>query len=290
MKPRLVAALIASFVGLFGSVVPARAQGKDISLVVSATEVIECLTAIPERGIPPALLCEAQAVAIFPDMIKASFILGGRHGRGVLLVRDPVGGWSNPIFLTMSGGSIGWQAGAQSTDLVLVFRTMRSVDRFLKGKGKLTLGADAAVAAGPVGREAAAATDVQLKAEIFTYSRSRGLFAGVSVAGDAVLIDWKGNERFYRNPAVCPADILANRNIVIPEAALQLRATLARVTAPRGVPVPPPPPLVVPGPPLVVPGPLTPPPPPPTLSPVPGPLTPPPPPPVPLPPYSGPPR
>ena len=233
----------------------ARAQGKEITLVGSAAEVIDCFTAIPEKCIPPALLCEAKAVAIFPDMIKAGFILGGRHGRGVLLVRDQVGGWSNPIFLTMTGGSVGWQAGAQSTDLVLIFRTVRSVDRFLKGKGKITLGADAAVAAGPLGREAAASTDLQLKAEIYTYSRSRGLFAGVSVAGDVVRVDCTGNERFYGNRNVCPADILMCRNIVIPEAALKLRTTLGRQTAPRVIlPAPPPPPGAI-----VVPGPVTPP-------------------------------
>lgn len=241
MRLRLAPAVLTALIALAAAAPQARAQARDITLVNSAAEVIDCLAAIPEKGIPPALLCDAPAVAIFPDMIKAGFILGGRHGRGVLLLRDAAGGWSNPIFLAMSGGSIGWQAGAQSTDLVLVFRTARSVDRFLKGKGKLTLGADASVAAGPVGREAAAATDVQLKAEIFTYSRTRGLFAGVSVAGDVVRIDWAGNERFYGARAVCPADILANRGIVIPEAALRLRATLARQTAPPGAPLPPPP-------------------------------------------------
>jgi lipid-binding SYLF domain-containing protein len=291
MRPRLLAAVL-TLLCLLAAASQARAQGKDIALVDSAAEVINCLAAIPEKGIPPALLCDAQAVAIFPDMIKASFILGGRHGRGVLLVRDPVGGWSNPIFLTMSGGSIGWQAGAQSTDLVLVFRTARSVDRFLKGKGKFTLGADASVAAGPVGREAAAATDVQLKAEIFTYSRTRGLFAGVSVAGDAVRIDWGGNEHFYGNRQVCPADILANRGILIPEAALRLRATLARQTTPPGAPLPPMPgPAPVPLPPPLGAVPLVPAPAPMPMQPAPAPGAPPPSPiPVPLPPGPGQPR
>src|SRR5262249_40235186 len=232
MRSRVLFPLLTFLTWLVAPAAQARAQGKDIVLVESAAEVIDCLTAIPDKSIPPALLCDAQGVAIFPDMLKASFILGGRYGRGVLLVRDQAGGWSNPIFLTMTGGSVGWQAGAQSTDLVLIFRTARSVDRFLKGKGKITLGADASVAAGPVGREAAAATDVLLRAEIFTYSRSRGLFAGVSVVGDVVRIDWSGNERFYGNREVCPADIVANRNIRIPEAALKLRATLARQSAP----------------------------------------------------------
>jgi lipid-binding SYLF domain-containing protein len=232
MRARLALPVLASLVWLSAPAAPARAQAKEVALVESAAEVIDCLVAIPERGIPPAMLCDAQAVAIFPNVLKGSFIFGGRHGRGVLLVREPLG-WSNPVFLTISGGSIGWQAGVQSTDLVLIFRTTQSVDRFLQGKGKLSLGADASVAAGPVGREAAAATDARLKAEIYTYSRSRGLFAGVSLAGDAVLLDWRANERFYSNRAVCVADILASRNIVIPEPALKLRATLAKQTPPR---------------------------------------------------------
>ena len=273
MRSRLLFPLLALLTLLAAPAAPVRAQGKEIALAGSAAEVIDCLTTIPEKGIPPALLCEARAVAIFPDMLKAGFILGGRHGRGVLLVRDAGGGWSNPIFLTMTGGSVGWQAGAQSTDLVLIFRTAQSVDRFLKGKGKITLGADAAVAAGPLGREAAAATDVQLKAEIFTYSRSRGLFAGASVTGDVVRLDWKGNERFYGNPAVCPADIVMGRNLVIPQAALKLRATLVQQTAPRVAPmvVAPPAPTAPPLAP-VPPGTVIPPPPPPP--PAPGPVPP----------------
>jgi lipid-binding SYLF domain-containing protein len=225
--------VLASLAWLAAPAAQARAQTKEIALAVSAAEVIECLATIPEKGIPPAILCDAKAVAIFPNVVKGSFIFGGRHGRGVLLVRDSIGGWSNPLFLSISGGSIGWQAGVQSTDLVLIFRTTQSVDRFLKGKGKLALGADASVAAGPVGREAAAATDARLKAEIYTYSRSRGLFVGVSLAGDAMLLDWRANERFYSSRDVCVADVFSGRNILLPEAALRLRATLAKQAPPR---------------------------------------------------------
>jgi lipid-binding SYLF domain-containing protein len=209
----------------------ARAGGKEAARVASAAEVLESLVRIPEKGIPPALLREAHAVAIFPDVVKAGFILGGRHGHGVLLVREPSGFWSNPIFLTVTGGSIGWQAGVQGTDLVLVLRTPRSVDRLLQGRGKFTLGADASVAAGPVGRELAAATDVQLKAEILSWSRSRGLFGGLSLSGDSVRVDWDANGRFYGNPHVTPADILANRGILLPEAAVGLRNVLGKLAA-----------------------------------------------------------
>jgi lipid-binding SYLF domain-containing protein len=197
-------------------------------------------------------------VAIIPGIIKAGFVIGGRHGRGVVLVRCPDGGWSNPIFVTLTGGSIGWQAGAQSTDLVLVFKTQRGVERILKNRGKLTLGADVSVAAGPVGREAAAATDAQLRAEIYSYSRSRGLFAGASFEGDALLIDRGGNECFYGRRGVSPADIIANNGILIPAVALKLRAVLTAQSNPPVALPPGPPPVVIEQPLPAVPPPLAP--------------------------------
>jgi len=214
----------------------ARAQAppsKETATVAAAIEVLDCLAGIPEKCIPPAMLCDAQAVAIVPDILKAGFVLGGRHGHGVLLVREPGGGWSNPIFLTVTGGSVGWQIGVQRTDLVLIFRTQRSVNRLIEGKGKFTLGADAAIAAGPVGREAAAATDAQLKAEIYSYSRSRGLFAGVSLAGDVIRVDHAANECFYNVRGAPTADIVAGRIPMIPEVALRLRLALAKYAGVR---------------------------------------------------------
>jgi lipid-binding SYLF domain-containing protein len=211
----------------------AQPPAKDAHVVAASIEVLDGLAGMPEKGIPPAMLCDAYAVAIVPDIFKAGFIIGGRHGRGVVLVREPGGGWSNPVFLTVTGGSVGWQIGAQRTDLVLIFRTPKSVDRLLQGKGKFTLGADASIAAGPVGREAAAATDLQLKAEIYSYSRSRGLFAGVSLAGDAVLIDCAANERFYQIPGLATPDLVAGRIPMIPEVAFRLRMTLAKYASPR---------------------------------------------------------
>src|SRR5436305_699720 len=168
---------------------PLRARGSEIATVESAAEVLQALPAVPLRCIPPALLQDAQGVAIIPNLLKAGLGIGGRFGRGVLLVREADGRWSNPLFITLVGGGIGWQVGIQSTDVVLVFKTRNSLDRFLKGKGKLTLGGDAAIATGPVGRQAEASTDAQLKAEIFSYSRSRGLFVGLSLEGAGILTD-----------------------------------------------------------------------------------------------------
>jgi lipid-binding SYLF domain-containing protein len=221
--------------GLLG-VGPVLAGGKEIALVGQATEVLDVSAKVPEKGIPANLLQQAQGVLILPDVVKASFVFGGRHGHGLFLVRTKTG-WSNPIFVTLTGGSFGWQAGLQSADLVLVFTTSQGVDRLLKGRGKLTLGVDASIAAGPVGRQASAATDAMLRAEIYSYSRSRGLFLGLALEGDSVLIDWTANDHFYGRNNVTPADILTGNAISTPEPALTLRTLLASMTAP---PIPPP--------------------------------------------------
>jgi lipid-binding SYLF domain-containing protein len=177
--------------------------------VEEAVSVVKDIMAIPEKGIPPALLSESYAVAIIPGVIKLGFIIGGRHGSGVLLVRDKDGKWGNPLFVSLTGGSIGWQVGAQSTDVLLVFKSRKGVEGIKKGK--FTLGADAAVAAGPVGRSMEAATDVRLKAEIYSYSRSRGLFAGISLEGAALQIDDDANAAFYGKEAIRADDILSGK-------------------------------------------------------------------------------
>lgn len=225
----LAAAAIAMFAGA-GS---ARAVDREAITVESATEVLTSLSAIPERGIPPHLLRDAQGVAIIPGVIKAGLVIGGCHGRGIVLLRQPDGSWSNPVFITLTGGSIGWQIGVQSTDVVLVFKTRSSLNRIIQGKGKVTLGADIAVAAGPVGRRAEAGTDGQLKAEIYSYSRSRGLFAGVSLEGAAMVVDCLADEAFYRIRDGRPADVLNFRGPV-PLCVHNLRVALGRMS---GAPV-----------------------------------------------------
>lgn len=160
-----------------------------------AVRVLNEIMRAPDRGIPRDLLAEAEAVAVIPDVVKAGFVVGGRFGRGLLSVRTADGTWSNPTYISITGGSVGFQAGVQSTDVVLVFRTRRGVDGVVNGK--FTLGADAAIAAGPLGRNAAAATDAQLKAEIYSYSRARGLFAGVALDGAVLGIDHDANEAEY---------------------------------------------------------------------------------------------
>ena len=160
-----------------------------------ASRVLGEILRIPDDSIPSNLLQDAQAIAVIPNVVKASFVVGGRRGRGLIAIRGADGTWSHPSFITLTGGSFGFQAGVQSADVILVFRSKRGVDSIVNGK--FTLGADASVAAGPVGRSAQASTDEQLKAEIYSYSRARGLFAGVSLDGTRLGIDNKSNQATY---------------------------------------------------------------------------------------------
>jgi len=195
---------------------PAHAQDEEISTVREATAVLEETLSIREEQIPAQILKEAHAVAIIPGVIKVGFLIGGRRGRGVLLVQRDDSTWSAPAFLTLTGGSFGLQAGASSTDVVLVFRNRGSVQSLLDGK--VTLGGTATVAAGPTGRSAEAATDARLKAEIYAYSRSRGAFAGISLDGGSLRFSSDSNRRLYGDPSVHsilyggqPAPSAANR-------------------------------------------------------------------------------
>jgi hypothetical protein len=159
-------------------------------------------------------------------MLKGGFVIGVRHGRGVVVAREPNGGWRAPLFISVTGGSIGWQIGVQSTDLILVFRTKKSVDNLMHGK--FTIGADAAAAAGPVGREVSAATDAQLKAEILSYSRSRGLFAGISLDGSAISVDDDANAAYY-------SPVGSEGGSAIPPSAMKLVSTIVAYARPESV-------------------------------------------------------
>ncbi|CAN5275043.1 YSC84-related protein [soil metagenome] len=181
--------------GLFAAAATAPAGIVEDSRADDASRVLGEILRIPEDSVPSNLLQEARAIAVIPNVVKAGFVVGGRRGRGLVAVRTADGTWSHPSFITLTGGSFGFQAGVQSADVILVFRTDRGVDSIVNGK--FTLGADASVAAGPVGRSAQASTDEQLKAEILSYSRARGLFAGVSLDGTWLAIDNKSNQAVY---------------------------------------------------------------------------------------------
>ena len=193
------------------------AATREENRVADAADVLEQLLRIPEKTIPPNLLAHAYAVAVVPNVVKAAFGFGARRGKGILVVRQDDSSWSNPAFITLTGGSVGWQIGAQSTDIILVFKTRRGVDGI--AEGKLTLGADASVAAGPVGRHTAVATDILFKAEVVSYSRSRGLFAGIALEGAGVSMDRKANAAFYGSSSMTPEKILVSSPNIAPDIA-----------------------------------------------------------------------
>lgn len=204
-----------------------HAQAREEAKLLVATEVLDELRAQRDQVIPERLLQRAYAVAVIPDVIKAAFIVGGRRGSGVMVVRDSRGRFSNPVFVNLTGGSVGWQAGAQSTDIVLVFTTRRGVEGI--ADGKLTLGAGASVAAGPVGRQADAAAGVN--AEVFSYSRNRGLFAGVALDGTALTMDNRANAAFYGRRGVLASDIMAGN---VTKNSENVRRFLAAIAASTG--------------------------------------------------------
>jgi len=165
-----------------------------------SSTVLDQIMSAPAQAIPRQLLSNCQAVAIVPQVKGGAFVIGIRKGHGVLIVRDKDGLWRAPQFIEMTGGSIGWQAGVQSSDVILVFRSYESLQNLMSGK--LTIGADASIAAGPVGRQIAAATDLMMAAEIYSYSRSRGAFLGVSLDGTVIKADPQADARYYHSLAV----------------------------------------------------------------------------------------
>jgi lipid-binding SYLF domain-containing protein len=209
------------------------AERQDARLVTS-TQVLTELLQMPEQNIPTWLLERAHAVAVIPAVIKVGLGIGGRRGKGVLVVRKDSGAWSNPIFVNLTGGSFGFQVGVQSTDVVLVFTSRQSIEGIVGGK--VTLGADASVAAGPVGRQSSAATDIGLTAQVYSYSRASGLFAGVALDGSALTIDHRSNELYYGRPGVLASEIIRSDAPAAPASGQQFVAAVQ--TSATGTPPP----------------------------------------------------
>jgi lipid-binding SYLF domain-containing protein len=206
MLRRVLTRYVLTSLMLVGAAGASHAQVREEARLLLATQVVEELRAQRDQAIPERLLERAHGIAVFPDVNKAAFVVGGRYGQGTLVVRNENGVFSNPVFVRLAGGSVGWQIGVQQTDVVLVFTTKAGIDRITNGK--MTLGADASVAAGPVGRQASAGTDGSFKAEVYSYSRSRGLFAGLALDGSALTIDAKANRNFYRTRDVTAQQII----------------------------------------------------------------------------------
>ena len=174
---------------------PGVEMAKATGDIADSLQVLNEIMEIPVNAIPTSMLKRAEGLVIIPNMIKGGFGVGGAYGRGVFMVRQPGGMWSRPSFVSMAKGSFGFQAGVSSTDIVLVFCTKRSIEQFTEGK--LTLGVDTAVAAGPVGRQAEAGTDLTLTSEVYSYSRARGIFLGAAIDGGVLNIDKDLTNRYY---------------------------------------------------------------------------------------------
>ena len=223
-------ALLAALALLLAVPATALAGAKEEAKAADAARVLGEIMRIPETAVPEKMFTDAHAIAVIPDVVKAGLIFGGRGGKGLISVRSPDGTWSNPSFIKLGGGSVGFQAGVSSSDVILVFRSPRGVDNIVNAI--YTLGGDASVAPGPVGRSAQASTDEQLKAEIYSYSRARGLFAGVSLDGTWLRIDHKANQAVYgRNTT--PRMIFEGRADAAPDTVVAFRDRLEENTVPQ---------------------------------------------------------
>jgi lipid-binding SYLF domain-containing protein len=219
---RSIIIALGSLLACAGWTNPSHADQRPDEVIANATLLLNETMSKPMARVPQSLMENSHGVAIIPNVVKGSFIVGARYGKGVLFVKDPNGTWHAPVFVSLTGGNIGWQVGVQSSDIILVFKSERSIQNILNGK--LTLGADVAAAAGPVGREGAVATDGQLQAEIYTYSRSRGLFAGVSIDGSVLQVDRISTGAYYQISAT-------NQTPIVPPAGQQLTESVARYAA-----------------------------------------------------------
>ncbi len=196
-SPRIAILVLALSIILSSNILVknARAEAPN-TLVTDATCTLKQLMTIPDRRIPDQLLASCRGLAIFPHVYQAGFLVGGGYGEGILVVKDPsTNRWKGPVFLKMAMGSFGWQIGIKSTNLVLVIMNQQGITSFLQNN--FTLGADLSVAAGPVGRNLSASTDILLRASIYSYSRSKGFFAGAYIQGAALGQDYSADKIYY---------------------------------------------------------------------------------------------
>jgi SH3 domain-containing YSC84-like protein 1 len=212
-----------------GLTAPTLAQQEEAERLKEATVVLKELKDAPDASMPKWVSEKAVAIAVFPSVKKGGLVVGGHFGRGVISARSVKSGtWSSPGFLTLTGGSVGLQIGGQAVDLVLVVMDERGLQQLLKNQFKI--GGDASVAAGPVGRDAEASTDIQMRAKILSYSRTRGLFAGVTLKGSTIRQDRDANERFYGR-AYKSSELLVERLGGAPDPVPAWRDELARIVA-----------------------------------------------------------
>ncbi len=222
MKTILISTI--AFAALAASPLQAQKGSNVAARLASATQVVQEIENTPDGGIPDYIVSKANCVAVIPSVKKGAFIVGASYGQGVVTCRTHKG-WSAPVFIRLAGGSFGFQAGGQATDLVLVSVNQKGFEELLHSKFKI--GADAAAAAGPVGRHASASTDILLNAELLSYSRSKGVFAGVDLNGAVVSQNTDDTDAFYGGRASSYQDILGGE-VPVPSRARRFVQTVAR--------------------------------------------------------------
>ncbi|MGH9405352.1 MAG: lipid-binding SYLF domain-containing protein [Terriglobia bacterium] len=222
ITPMIVLFALAA-VGLLATTAAATSRREDVERIQRSAEVFHEIMATPDRAIPQELIGSAKCIAIIPGEKQLAFMVGGKYGKGLVTCRT-AHGWSAPAFLAVSGGSYGFQIGGASTDIVMIFRNRSGLKNLLSDKFRI--GAGATAAAGPVGRNVSADTDIKLKAEILTYARSRGVFAGVSLNGAVVQPDGSGNRAMY-GAGVTSEQIVAG-TVRTPSVAHALTAEISR--------------------------------------------------------------
>ena len=232
MKSRSMIWIVAAFCLALtvGAVAQAQAQkslADEANQSENAARVFREIMDTPDKGIPQELLDGAECVAVFPSVFKARFVFGGRGGRGVASCRTATG-WSAPAFFTLGGGSFGLQIGAQSMDFVMLFMNKDGLNSLLSDQ--FTLGGDASVAAGSIGRQAGAATDLKLNAQILSYSRSKGLFVGLELKGVVIMPD-KDDMRYVYGEGVTAKEVLMENKVTAPVAATDFPNTLGRYSS-----------------------------------------------------------
>ena len=230
LRPFRFATTAAAVAGLLLLATPALVGAADgeAARLDEGILVLDEIMGAPDSAVPQSILERAVAVAVFPSTVRAGFIFGGQRGRGFIAARNPATGvWSAPAFLTLTGGSFGLQVGAQQADVVLLVQNPRGLTRLLGNRFKL--GGDVSAAVGPVGRSLEAATDLQLTAEILSYSRTRGAFAGLTLSGATLRADRDANERFYGVRFTSGQILLEGHpgSAALPDAAARLRRALA---------------------------------------------------------------
>lgn len=224
MKRAIGFLVVSLFFALFYFVNPQAYADKWEELVIESSKVLDEMNSMPDTAIPKDLLRKCKAIAVFPSTVGGGFIIGGKYGQGVISYK--IGNnWSAPAVFNIGGGSFGWQIGGQATDLILLIMTDRGVDGLLQSK--FTLGGDASVAAGPVGRDTQASTDLQLKGGILSYSRSRGAFVGVKIEGTVVSQNKEGNKALYKS-SLTASEILKEGKVKPTRAGRALIGTLTR--------------------------------------------------------------